>query len=266
MPARDRLAVETLSLLSKKWHPVVVVVLSRDGPLGFNELLDAIPDVSGKVLTETLETLRESGLVERRELSESPLRVEYDLTAAGRDMEPVFDALADWGERHLESATPVVLLADADRRITELYGGWLSARYAVVRAHDGDELDERFDESVDVVLLDERLPGTDAREFVSGLASACRTVLLVGDRPDVDLLAGGYDDVLRKPVVRETAIQAIDRQLSRRGEPPERRERSSLEARLSLYESIYPAERLAATAAYRDCRERLRELDDRHGE
>lgn len=259
VPARDRLAVETLSLLSKKWHPVVVVVLSNASPQRFNELQDAIPGVSGKVLSESLEDLQEVGLVARRKVSESPLRVEYDLTDAGRDLEPVFEALADWGERHLGSAAPRVLLADADHRLTALYDQWLDGRYAVTRAHDGDELAAAVDD-VDVVLLDERLPGTDIRAFVAGIDADCRTVVLVGDRPDADLLAVECDDVLRKPLVSETTVEAIDRQLARRGEPPARREQHSLEARVSLFESVYPAGRLSGMVGYDDCLDRLDNL------
>lgn len=266
VPPRDRLGLEALSLLSKKWHPVVLVALAHYGPQGFNELREVIPGVSGKVLTETLESLREAGLVDRREVSESPLRVEYDLTDAGCDMEPVFEALAEWGERHLDSAVPRVLVADADRRLTGLYGRWLDGRYAVARAHGGDELDARLDDRVDVVLLDDRLPGTDTRAFVPGLDSDCRTVILVGDRPAFDLLTVPCDDILRKPIIRETIVAAVDRQLSRRGESPARRERGSHEARLSLFESVYPAERLEATGPYQDARDRLAELAVRNGE
>jgi len=56
-----------------------------------------IPDISGKVLSETLETLVEADLIERTVISESPLRVEYGLTSAGKEMEPIFAALSEWG-------------------------------------------------------------------------------------------------------------------------------------------------------------------------
>lgn len=261
LPPTSQRALEALELLSKKWHPVAVVVLHHHGPMGFNDLLESIPDVSGKVLSGTLEALQDAGLVERRVVSESPLRVEYDLTGAGRDMEPIFEALGEWGERYLDGATPRVLLADADRRITDMYRQWLSDRYVVVRVHDGEQLEARFDERVDVVLLDEGLPGTDPREFLAGSGWACRTIVLVGDRPSFDLLSVECDDVLRKPIVRETALAAIDEQLSRRGEPAERRERASLAARRSLFESVYPAGRLARNEAYRDLRDDLEELE-----
>lgn len=257
----DRLALDVLSLFSRKWNPVVVLVLLRDGPLGFNELLERIPDLSGKVLTGTLGALRDAGLVERTVVSESPLRVEYDLTPAGRDMQPIFDELVEWGGRHLESATSTVLLADADRRITGMYEAWLTDRYTVFRAHNGDELATYLDDTVEVVLVDEGLPGIDPRDLFTDPESTNRSILLIGDRPDVSLLEIGCDDVLRKPVVRETVLEAIDDQLDRQGEPPEVRERASLDAKLSLLESVHPIERLEASPAYVEATARLDELD-----
>jgi len=260
IPPTSRCALDALELLSKKWHPVVVVVLDHHGPLGFNDLLDTIPDVSGKVLSGALEALQDSGLVERRVVNESPLRVEYSLSEAGDEMGPVFEALGEWGQCHIENTTATVLLADGDRRITSMYREWLADRYAVVRAHDDGELNDRLADGVDVLLLDEGLPGTDPRERLSDLRDGCRTILLVGDRPPFDHLDAACDDVLRKPLVRETALEAIDAQLSARNESPQRRRLRSLSARLSLFEAVYAPDRLAASERYRAVSERSEEL------
>lgn len=256
----QRVALDALALLSKKWHPVVVVVLIHHGPTGFNDLLEAIPGISGKVLSETLEALSDAGLVDRTIVNDSPLRVEYELTDAGRDMEEIFGALGTWGARHLESATPAILLADADRRITGMYSQWLTDRYTVSRAHDGDELEAALDETIDVLVYDEGLPGIDPQEISDLVESRCRTIALVGGRPDVTLLELDCDDVLRKPVVRETVLEVIDEQLNRQGEPPGRRERAALKAQLALLESVHPPERLEAADAYVEARRRLEAL------
>lgn len=262
VPSATRTALDSLSLLSGKWHPVVVAVLTHHGPLGFNALLEAIPDVSGKVLATTLEALQDASLVERSVVSESPLRVEYELTDAGGDMEPIFRALSAWGERHLGPTAPTVLLADADRRITDMYGQWLTDRYSVVRTHNGEELEGQLDDSIDVVIYDEGLPGVDSRVLLDAVGDDCRTVALVGDRPGLDFLAFTFDDVRRKPIVRETMLEAIETQLRRRGQSQVRRERASLAARRSLFESIHSPERLQANEAYVELCTRLEELDD----
>ncbi|RQG93436.1 winged helix-turn-helix transcriptional regulator [Natrarchaeobius chitinivorans] len=262
VPISSHVALEALSLLSKKWHPVVVLTLHHRGSAGFNELLAAIPDVSGKVLSETLEGLADAELVERTVVSESPLRVEYALTNAGEDLQPVFSALSEWGERHLEAVTPTVLLADANHRMTDMYSQWLVDRYTVRRAHDDDEFASKLDESVDVVCFDEDLPGVTPADLVESVPPTCRTILLVGDRPAFDLIDVDCDALFRKPIVSETVREAIDEQLQRRGESAENRERASLSARRELLEAAYPQVRLEENEAYADLCDRL-ETDDR---
>ncbi|MEY7848653.1 winged helix-turn-helix transcriptional regulator [Natrarchaeobius sp. A-rgal3] len=266
IPAENNRALEALTLLSKKWSPIILLMLQHHGSQGFNDLLEGIPDISSKVLSDTLDTLQEAGLIERRVVSESPLRVEYDLTDAGRDMEPIFESLADWVESHLETTTRTILLADGDRRITEMYRQWLSDRYTVVRAHDDREFYDRFDDRIDVVLLDVSLPGIDPRGFVEEATDMCRTILIVGDRPDPELVSVDCDDILRKPFVRETALESVADQLSRLDESETGRERAAIEARRSLFESIYSTEQLEEQPAYRDAVGRLTELEKRESE
>lgn len=91
----------TMDVIANKWHPVVVLLLLRDGPLGFNALQERMSGVTGKVLSESLGALVDDGVVERRVVNEQPRRVEYSLTAAGEALEPVVVAMASWGDRYL---------------------------------------------------------------------------------------------------------------------------------------------------------------------
>lgn len=233
----DHAAFDVLSILSKKWNPVVVVALADGGPMGFNDLLESIPGLSGKVLSETLADLTEAGVLQRTVLSESPLRVEYELTEAGEELYSLFDALAAWGNRHLGSSAPTVLIADPSRQLTEMYGAWLTERYDVRRAHNGEELERRFADDPDVVVFERELPGTSPDDVIDDAGPECRTIMLLSDRADADLLEIGCDDVLQKPIVRETTLEAVEEQLSRRGEPAKRRRRAAIAARRSLFES-----------------------------
>lgn len=259
--ADARVALDALSLLSNKWHPVVVVALTHHGPSGFNELLDVIPDISGKVLSETLETLVEAELIERTVISESPLRVEYGLTSAGKEMEPIFAALSEWGTRHLETDAPTVLIADGDRRLLDMYGEWLSDQYEVVRAPDGRALESALEDGPTVVVFELGLPGAAPDDVIESVGNRCRTIALVGDRPTFDLFALECDDVLRKPIVRETALEAIETQLSRIDEPDEQRERAAITAKLSLFRSVYSRDTLESNPQYLEARSRLESLE-----
>lgn len=92
------------TLIGRKWHPVIVDRLLREGPCGFSDVQDHVDGISNKVLSDSLADLEEKGLVTRTVVSDRPFRVEYDLTRRGKDLEPVIDAMAAWGEQHLAPA------------------------------------------------------------------------------------------------------------------------------------------------------------------
>ena len=91
----------TADLIGKKWHPVIIHRFLEHGPSGFNDLKSAIDGISGKVLSESLDDLENHGLVRREVISEKPFRVEYSLTDHGGSLEPVIDAMWNWGRSHL---------------------------------------------------------------------------------------------------------------------------------------------------------------------
>jgi len=91
-------------LLGKRWTGVIIYMLLQKS-YRFSELLGAINGISDRLLTERLRELEENGLVERRVIAESPVRVEYALTEAGRDAHDIISATYRWANRwfHLVS-------------------------------------------------------------------------------------------------------------------------------------------------------------------
>lgn len=89
-----------IELLGRRWMGLILRVLLT-GPHRFNELLAAIPGLSDPLLTQRLRELEAEGLVERRVVPSSPVRVEYELTEAGRALEQVVRAIAAWAEQWL---------------------------------------------------------------------------------------------------------------------------------------------------------------------
>ena len=89
----------TLTLISSKWK----ILILRDlmpGTKRFGELKKSIGGVSQKVLTAQLREMETDGLVRRTVYPEVPPRVEYTLTALGRSLKPILDAIWDWGEAY----------------------------------------------------------------------------------------------------------------------------------------------------------------------
>ena len=97
----QRLLIEVADVLSHKWHPVILTQLLNGDPHTFSELGAAIDDVSNKMLSDSLSTLEDAGLVDRDVVSEKPVRVRYTLTERGRDLESVLDPMLRWGREHL---------------------------------------------------------------------------------------------------------------------------------------------------------------------
>jgi len=93
----------TATLVGKKWHPVIIDRLLKNGPSGFNELKKNVDGISSKVLSDSLEDLQEKDLVNRAVISEQPFRVEYSLTERGASLEPVITAMGEWGAEHLRT-------------------------------------------------------------------------------------------------------------------------------------------------------------------
>lgn len=73
-----------IARFGNKWGLLVILVLSESGAVRFNQLGKLIPDISAKVLSNTLSVLEADGLVKRTVYSEVPIRVEYQLTDTGQ--------------------------------------------------------------------------------------------------------------------------------------------------------------------------------------
>lgn len=84
------------TVVGRKWHLRIVYWLLEDGPMGFSTLKARIDGISSKMLSESLDSLSTQGLVDRSLLSDQPVRVEYELTEAGRALEPAVAALTRW--------------------------------------------------------------------------------------------------------------------------------------------------------------------------
>ena len=86
----------TVSLIGSKWKLLIMRnLLAR--PWRFNELRKDLDGISQKVLTDSLRQMIDDGLAYRHDYRQMPPRVEYGLTELGRQMLPIIDALADFG-------------------------------------------------------------------------------------------------------------------------------------------------------------------------
>ncbi len=84
---------------------LVLCVLSENDATRFNAIGKAIPDISPKVLTETLKSLEADGLIARKIYAEIPPRVEYSLTKLGQSLLPLIGDLVTWAISNFDEIT-----------------------------------------------------------------------------------------------------------------------------------------------------------------
>jgi DNA-binding HxlR family transcriptional regulator len=91
----------TLKLIGKKWTIEIISELVCGGERKrYNELLRSIPPITPKVLSQRLKQLEKNGVVRRTVYpDETPVRVEYELTKKGLDLEKVVNSMRTWGKK-----------------------------------------------------------------------------------------------------------------------------------------------------------------------
>jgi DNA-binding HxlR family transcriptional regulator len=96
-----------------EWWSILILRDAFKGVSRFDQFQKSL-GIAPNMLTRRLNTLVESGLLERRLYSEKPPRHEYVLTPRGRDFRPVLWALMAWGNKHFPPAGQTVAVVDAE--------------------------------------------------------------------------------------------------------------------------------------------------------
>lgn len=89
-----------VELVGRRWTGAIIRELFQ-GRSRFSEIRDAIPGLSDRLLSERLKELEAEGVVAREVFAETPVRIEYTLTAKGQDLLAVVEAVEGWADRWL---------------------------------------------------------------------------------------------------------------------------------------------------------------------
>ena len=90
-----------LSRFSDKWSLLILYTLNLRPTMRFSALRREIPDISQKMLTNTLRTLEADGFVTRTIYAEVPPRVEYSITNRTRSLFPHINSLIEWAKDNM---------------------------------------------------------------------------------------------------------------------------------------------------------------------
>ncbi|UOQ50346.1 winged helix-turn-helix transcriptional regulator [Gracilibacillus caseinilyticus] len=91
----------TMEVIGGKWKGLVLYFL-MDGPKRTSELKRIIPNITQKMLIQTLKDLEASGLVNRKMYNQVPPKVEYSPTELGESLKPILQEFCLWGSHYAE--------------------------------------------------------------------------------------------------------------------------------------------------------------------
>lgn len=93
-----------IEIIGRRWTGVIVRALLA-GDTRFCQIRSTIPGLSDRLLSERLKELENEGIVERRVLAETPVRIEYHLTPKGKALADVVQSASTWAEEWLVPAS-----------------------------------------------------------------------------------------------------------------------------------------------------------------
>lgn len=94
--------IHALEIIGGKWRIPIIWKLSTEKSLRYNELKRSITEITNIMLTRSLQSLEEHGLVKRVEYNIIPPHVEYSLTDNCHDLLPALVIINEWGKNSLQ--------------------------------------------------------------------------------------------------------------------------------------------------------------------
>ncbi|MFB6253514.1 MAG: response regulator [Halobacteriaceae archaeon] len=112
--------------------------------------------------------------------------------------------------------TITVLVVEDEKSLADLYSEWFATeeQYAVKTAYSGEEALDLLDPSIDIIILDRRMPnvsGDDVLEEISQRDLHCQVVMVTAVDPDFDIVEMDFDDYLIKPITKSDLLSVVDK-------------------------------------------------------
>lgn len=163
----------------------------------------------------------------------------------------------------------VVMIVDDEPDVADAYAAQLQREYQIRTAYSGEQALELIDESVDVVLLDRRMPDMSGDEVLKELRNRginSQVIMVTAVEPEFNIIELEFDAYLEKPVSREDLIRAIEQTLQRASFDDEVRELFALTEKQATLESQMSETELQSNDRYLRLEEWIAELNEKVGQ
>ena len=164
-----------------------------------------------------------------------------------------------------DTPTVEVLIVEDEAEVAKLYASWLEDSYSVTVVNGGEEALAAWDEDVDVVLLDRRMPDVSGDDVLSKLrerGAECPVAIVTAIDPDVDIVEMGFDEYLVKPVDREEVVETIERLLDRTKYRDRLQEYFACVSKRSVLEEYVESVELERSEEFEGLERRIREIEE----
>ena len=159
-----------------------------------------------------------------------------------------------------------VLIVEDEENLADLFGIWLQEQFEVHVAYSGEDALEIFaEESIDIVLLDRRMPGLSGTEVLQSIregGDAQQVIMVTAVQPTEDLASIDVDDYLLKPIDRTKLLRAVEAAELILTYEDSLTELLSLTARKATLEANLDKTELEKDDRYGDLLQRIRELEE----
>jgi len=155
---------------------------------------------------------------------------------------------------------PTIVIADDNPDVVDVHVEWLSANYEILTATGGEAALKAIDESVDVVLLDRRMPDLSGDAVLDRLRARGfdgMVAMITAVKPEEDIVGLPFDDYVCKPVKRAELEQTVSSLLQRAKYNRQRQRCYRLATKLALLETSISQSRLEANPDYRKLKAQL---------
>ncbi|WP_336327199.1 response regulator [Halovenus sp. HT40] len=158
-----------------------------------------------------------------------------------------------------------VLVVDDETAVADAYTAQLQRDYEVRTAYGGEEALDAVDSTVDVVLLDRRMPAISGDEVLDEIRERdldCRVIMVTAVDPDFDIVDMPFENYLQKPVDRDDLHTAIQNQLAASEYDEQVDEFLELNTKIGLLEEEKPSQELEQSEDVQEIKERAEDLKE----